>query len=141
MRRCGMTRWILLILISGWAFPQYVSAQDEDGRICFTADRQLAEQISAYKATQPKCGVGHHGCGTRGGPGYRNYTSGECVSWAGLNDDCGVPPHNDCYAECEPALDICTLPQAFVDALTSSETPNRTPDNLEQKPERPEPAK
>lgn len=42
----------------------------------------------------PRC----HGCGCKGGPGYRG-PSGNCVGWDRLNDVCGSPPTRRCAAE------------------------------------------
>lgn len=40
-----------------------------------------------------------HGCGCRGGPGYRNPRTGQCVGKAQLRAVCGSPPTSRCLRE------------------------------------------
>ncbi|MBY6244007.1 hypothetical protein [Methylosinus sp. Sm6] len=40
-----------------------------------------------------------HGCGCRGGPGYRNPRTGQCVGKAQLRAVCGSPPTSRCIRE------------------------------------------
>ena len=43
-------------------------------------------------------GPPRQGCGTQGGPGYRD-PDGRCVAWAEIRDVCGCPPTNRCTPE------------------------------------------
>ena len=46
---------------------------------------------------RPAC----HGCGCKGGPGYRG-PNGQCVGFKNLNHVCGVPPTTHCTFENAP---------------------------------------
>ena len=39
------------------------------------------------------------GCGSRGGPGYRDPRTDKCVGWEALARVCGSPPTTRCTAE------------------------------------------
>jgi hypothetical protein len=39
------------------------------------------------------------GCGSRGGPGYREGPNGRCVGWDQLGRVCGTPPTTRCTSE------------------------------------------
>lgn len=54
--------------------------------------------FSTLAAAEDYC----HGCGCKGGPGYRG-PNGQCVGWNRLNKVCGSPPTTRCIAE-GPAL-------------------------------------
>jgi hypothetical protein len=47
-----------------------------------------------------------HGCGCKGGPGWRVLVTGHCASWKGFKRDCGDPPNNK-LCECEGAEQKC----------------------------------
>ena len=126
-----------LLMICLIALPRsFGVGQPDEPRVCFTADAELAGRIRTFKSNGPQCLPGQFGCGSRGGPGYRSYVTGDCVGWDTLIKDCGPAPHRDCFAECLAPAGTCTLPQSLIDELVSNARPRRTPDDLEQKPER-----
>jgi hypothetical protein len=47
-----------------------------------------------------------HGCGCKGGPGWRVRATGQCAYWDGLSRDCGDPPDNK-LCQCEEAKQFC----------------------------------
>jgi hypothetical protein len=69
----------------------------------------LAQQALAANCPDlPKC----HGCGCRGGPGYRGH-NGNCVSFRDLARKCGPEPTKLCKYEGLPNTGLnyeCTLP-------------------------------
>jgi hypothetical protein len=42
------------------------------------------------------------GCGCKGGPGYRDPSTGHCVGWRDLDRRCGHPPESRCLFEGAP---------------------------------------
>ena len=57
---------------------------------------------------RPAC----HGCGCKGGPGYRG-PDGRCVGFANLDRVCGIPPETRCLFENAPGTGAnrdCALP-------------------------------
>jgi hypothetical protein len=53
-------------------------------------------------AKKDACGVQAgkcSGCGCKGGPGYRNLKTGNCVGFKNLNAECGIPPTLRCTFE------------------------------------------
>src|SRR5579862_464592 len=74
----------VLITLGGIIFASVNSA--------FAADLPVHPTVRA-----PVCIGG--GCGTLGGPGYRD-PDGKCVSWESLGRVCGDPPTTRCQREC-----------------------------------------
>ena len=81
-----------------WAWhvaPDYVSPPAAPLPLVFTSS-------SPRSAAADSCRC--HGCGCKGGPGWRGQ-NGQCVSHANLTKDCGSPPSTRCTYE--GAQQIC----------------------------------
>ena len=52
-----------------------------------------------------------HGCGCKGGPGWRNSSTGQCVSHKQLKQVCGDPPTTSCTYE--GAKQVCPSERAL----------------------------
>ena len=81
-----------------WAWhvaPDYVSPPAAPMPLAFTSS-------SPRSAAADSCRC--HGCGCKGGPGWRGQ-NGQCVSHANLTKDCGSPPSTRCTYE--GAQQIC----------------------------------
>lgn len=66
-----------------------------------------ARSALAFCPERPPC----HGCGCKGGPGYRG-PDGKCVGYRELARKCGPPPHAPCVFENAPgtgANEECAL--------------------------------
>jgi hypothetical protein len=75
-----------------WAWhvvPDYVSPPAAPVPPAFTSS-------SPRSAAADSCRC--HGCGCKGGPGWRRQ-DGQCVSHANLTKDCGSPPSTRCTYE------------------------------------------
>ena len=74
---------------------------------CRVANKDLALEIAKRIELLGRCETFCHGCGCKGGPGYSNPKTGQCVSWQELNETCGPPPHERCKKDCEPVNSSC----------------------------------
>ena len=101
---------IVLILI----LSPVAASQDSEGRICLMADQSAVTEISKWVEARGDCGLGCHGCGCNGGPGYRSTENEQCVGWAQLNEECGPPPHTECIAECTAPKPGCAVPESLL---------------------------
>lgn len=96
------------------------SAPEDQGRFCPLVTRELARKIAtALSEVARKCEVECHGCGCKGGPGYRENATEQCVGWLELIEKCGEPPHVLCAAECEPVVPGC-IGRAWIKQLAKN---------------------
>jgi hypothetical protein len=102
-------RWIAVTLIAIALLPsaRAQSPGDEDQRlVCPVIGEQLARSIVAQIKGRGRCTAACHGCGCKGGPGYR-MPDGRCAGYANLIRECGPPPHALCRRECAPVAPGC----------------------------------
>lgn len=71
------------------------------GALLFSATFSLAPLAIAECPERPAC----HGCGCKGGPGYRG-PDGKCVGFKTLTRTCGDPPTTHCTFENAPGTGL-----------------------------------
>jgi Excalibur calcium-binding domain len=106
----SLRRTVLVICVTVVLPVFTVAAQDdfEDrNRFCPLVSPELAKAIADSIKGGGRCEVWCSGCGCKGGPGFREIESQQCVSWSDLISKCGPPPHPLCTAECEPVKATC----------------------------------
>jgi hypothetical protein len=104
-------RLVLLVLCVTVVFPVLAAGAQESfedkNRFCPLVSPELAAAIADDIKGEGRCEVRCSGCGCKGGPGFRETSSEQCVSWKDLISKCGPPPHSLCTAECEPVKPNC----------------------------------
>ena len=78
---------------------------------CWTAVQEEIWQTAIEEAERGRCQIRCEGCGCKGGPGYRDPETRQCVGWGKLENVCGPYPHSLCKAECTPVTAACELPE------------------------------
>lgn len=101
------TAGAILLLMNSAAGALAQAAREDTGRFCPQVSQELSRRISALLKDDTACEVPCHGCGCKGGPGYRENSTDRCVGWRELIEKCGPPPHGLCSAECEPVVPGC----------------------------------
>ena len=89
---------VAALALGVWAWhvaPDYVSPPAAPLPLAFTSSSPRAAEADSCRC---------HGCGCKGGPGWRGQ-NGQCVSHANLTKDCGLPPSTRCTYE--GAQQIC----------------------------------
>jgi hypothetical protein len=70
----------------------------------------LAAMISLLLVASPSVAFDDchcHGCGCKGGPGWRVLGTRHCASWKRIDDDCGKPPRDNSRCRCEGVEQVC----------------------------------
>ena len=126
----GFQRACLVLCATGliWltALRTGVLAQDaveDTTRLCPLVSIELAHRIARAVDGQGVCDVTCRGCGCKGGPGYREIATDNCVGWADLIKKCGPEPHSLCKAECEPVSAGCPG-RAWIKQLVRGDIPD-----------------
>ncbi len=92
-------------------------------RHCHTPKPEPTDADKATCVDLPNCST----CGCRGGPGYRDVASGECVGYEDMEELCGTPPTRFCRFEDHENSGLnaqCVLGEAEAEDLLSRILPD-----------------
>ncbi len=105
---------VISLFLSGTAIPALAQSDAEGAQRCALMTKQMVDALLPAIRGQGNCQIRCHGCGCKGGPGYRD-SDGKCVAWSQLIRRCGPSPHSGCTAECFPVVEGCEHTHAWLD--------------------------